>query len=113
MKPRQGEQPAGDAFVTFHQPAPNSLSGPVPDSAERSSPEENPPGEPEPEEIARQAYDEGFSRGEQEGIEAGRQQTAKVLERLDELLKGIESLWPDMIQTQSMTASGIPVFTSL
>ena len=95
----QAEQPGEDAFVALHQPASDPLSGSEPGSVEADLAEENPRDEPGPEEIARQAYAEGFARGEQEGIEAGRQESAEVLERLNGLLRDIESLWPDLIQT--------------
>jgi flagellar assembly protein FliH len=87
-------------FVSLYQPS--SEVTPTENSAqeESSSPEISTAEEEEKlQKLADQAYEEGFAKGEQDGLEDGRHQVAEVLGRINELLGGIENLWPDLVQT--------------
>lgn len=52
---------------------------------------------PSPQEIQRQAYEEGFAKGEQDGLVEGQAKARSMVERLEGILSDTESAWSNMI----------------
>jgi flagellar biosynthesis/type III secretory pathway protein FliH len=50
-----------------------------------------------PQEIERQGYEEGFAKGEQDGLAEGKVNALGMVERLEEILSDTESAWKNMI----------------
>jgi flagellar assembly protein FliH len=57
----------------------------------------NGPSDPDIEEIKRRAYQEGFAKGEADGIKAGRQQAQAQVEQMQRILSELERAWEQII----------------
>jgi flagellar assembly protein FliH len=89
----QGETPQGDGFISMYQPT--AEAGP---QAQTAAEPTEPDPEAEAQKLAQQAYEDGFAQGQQDGLEAGRQEIAQVLQRISEFCEAVENLWPDLVQ---------------
>jgi len=57
------------------------------------------PAKTDPEDDHRRSYAEGFSQGHAEGLAAGKQETQAQVDRMRNLLKEMEGLWPKLVGT--------------
>lgn len=62
------------------------------------SPEDVVPETPDIETIKREAYEEGFAKGQTEGYEAGVLMAGEKTERLNLILNNVESLWKNLLK---------------
>lgn len=93
---------------------PESLEGPVADENHESEFSEPEVGddieaglEPEPaapeielpdlEGLKQKAYEEGFQKGETEGLASGKSQIEEIVGRLGTIISDIEAFWPDLV----------------
>ncbi len=61
-----------------------------------------PPDEASPEGlegVKRRAYDEAFTKGQEAGLEEGRQQSREIIDRLAHMMVQVESAWTNLIET--------------
>ena len=49
--------------------------------------------------VKRRAYDEAFAKGQEAGLEEGRQQARETLDRLAHMMAQVESAWTNLIET--------------
>jgi len=54
---------------------------------------------PTAEETSKQAYEEGFTKGEQAGMEAGRNRAQEMITRLQGILSEVDTAWKNIIES--------------
>jgi flagellar biosynthesis/type III secretory pathway protein FliH len=99
FSPAQSDTAQKDGFISLYQPPSNTTFNDALDPRKDPIEEKAAPND-EANDSSREgtAYEEGFAKGEQDGLEAGRQKIARVLLQINELVTGVENLWPDLIQ---------------
>ena len=57
---------------------------------------------PSPQEIQQQAYDEGFAKGQQDGLAEGQAKASSMVERIEGILADTQSAWSNLIAAYEM-----------
>ena len=97
------EEDSGSSFQLLYEASKHSDSpcGFIPLYADTDSPESAGKDETpaSPEEIRRNAYEEGFSEGRNAGFTAGKAEADAIVERMQSLLAEIERIWQHLTET--------------
>jgi flagellar assembly protein FliH len=74
-------------------------------NAATRKPEE--PQAPDPEEISRQAYENGFGQGEAAGLAAGQQKAKEIVGQIQCILTDVSNLWQHLLSNHEMQMIGL------
>jgi flagellar assembly protein FliH len=96
------EAPDTESTASTFMPLYGSQKEQQPQSGQNADPEQSLEGAepvPDPEEIRKKAYEEGFAEGETKGFAAGKEDADVLVNRMQSLLTEMEGIWKQLVET--------------